>query len=150
MIILWHIRFLLLTLIFISVVFPPDHKGLECTSRLTLLSPLLKVPRMVLLSSLLWWELGTNLRGHGPGEWLSFWLVTSKHFWIWFCEGCCICHYLSWKDSIKPSLLFSNFGCCISKGSPFRLSVYLYSDTFAYGKMNKCMYQYDQTLSRYF
>ena len=33
----------------------------------TLLSPLLKVPRMVLLSSLLWSELGTNLRGHGPG-----------------------------------------------------------------------------------
>ena len=23
---------------------------------------------------------------------------------------------LSWTDSIKPSLLFSNFGCCISKG----------------------------------
>ena len=34
----------------------------------TLLSPLLKVPRMVLLSSLLWCELGTNLPG--PGEWL--------------------------------------------------------------------------------
>ena len=38
------------------------------------------------------------------------------------CERCCICHYLSRTDSIKPSLLFSNFGCCISKGSPFRLS----------------------------
>ena len=34
-------------------------------------------------------------------------------------EGCRICHYLSWTDSIKPSLLFSNFGCCISKGSFF-------------------------------
>ena len=32
-----------------------------------------------------------------------------------------ICHYLSWTDSIKPSLLFSNFGCCVSKGSLFRL-----------------------------
>ena len=44
----------------------------------TLLSPLLKVPRMVLLSSLLWWELGTSLPGPGPGpgEWLSFWRVT--------------------------------------------------------------------------
>ena len=50
----------------------------------TLLSPLLKVLRMVLLSSLLWWELGTNLPGHGPGEWLSFWRVTSKHFWFWY------------------------------------------------------------------
>ena len=28
----------------------------------------------VKLSSLLWWELGTNL----PGEWLSFWHVTSR------------------------------------------------------------------------
>ena len=36
-------------------------------------------------------------------------------------EGCHICYYLSWTDSIKPGLLFSNFGCCISKGSPFRL-----------------------------
>ena len=30
-------------------------------------------------------------------------------------------HCLSFYFSIKPSLLFSNFGCCISKGSPFRL-----------------------------
>ena len=49
-----------------------------------LFSPLLKVPRMVLLSSLLWWELGTSLPVHGPGEWLSFWRVTSKQFWFWF------------------------------------------------------------------
>ena len=34
---------------------------------------------MVLLSSLLWWELGTSLPGHGPGEWLSFWRVTSNN-----------------------------------------------------------------------
>ena len=34
-------------------------------------------------------------------------------------EGCCICHYLSWNDAIKPRLLFSSFGCCISKGSFF-------------------------------
>ena len=45
----------------------------------TLLSPLLKVPRMALLRSLLWWELGTSLPGHGPGEWLSFWRVTSNN-----------------------------------------------------------------------
>ena len=44
---------------------------------------LLKVPRMVLLSSLLWWELGTSLPGHGPCEWLSFWRVTSKQVWFW-------------------------------------------------------------------
>ena len=45
----------------------------------TLLSPLLKVPRMVLLSLLLWWDLRTSLPGHGPGEWLSFWCVTSNN-----------------------------------------------------------------------
>ena len=50
----------------------------------TLSSPLLKVSRMVLLSSLLWWELGTSLPGYSPGEWLSFWCVTSKQFWFWF------------------------------------------------------------------
>ena len=44
------------------------------------------------------------------------------------CEGCRICHYLSWTDSIKPSLLFSNFGCCISKGSLFRLFTMLHKD----------------------
>ena len=32
-------------------------------------------------------------------------------------EECRICHYLLWIDSVKPSLLFSNFGCWISKGS---------------------------------
>ena len=36
-------------------------------------------------------------------------------------ERYCICQYLSWKVSVKSSLLFSNFGCCICKGSPFRL-----------------------------
>ena len=36
---------------------------------------------MVLLSSLLWWELGTSLSG--PREWLSFWRVTNKQFWFW-------------------------------------------------------------------
>ena len=35
----------------------------------------------MLLSSLLWWELGTSVPGPGPGEWLSFWRVTSKQFW---------------------------------------------------------------------
>ena len=30
-------------------------------------------------------------------------------------------HCLSFHFSIKPSLLFSNFGCCISKGNLFRL-----------------------------
>ena len=81
MIILWHIRFPLLTLIFISVTFSSRPLGTGIHFQ-TLLSPLLKVPRMVLLSSLNWSELGTSLPG--PGEWLSFWRVTSKQFWFWF------------------------------------------------------------------
>ena len=35
---------------------------------------------------------------------------------------------------MKPSLLFSNFGCCISKGSLFRLCKCLYvNDEFDVG-----------------
>ena len=39
-------------------------------------------------------------------------------------EGCGICHYLSWTDSIKPSLLISDFRCCIFIGTLFRLLKY--------------------------
>ena len=67
MIILWHIRSPFLTLIFISVAFPPRPLGIGIHFQ-TLLSPLLKGPRMVFLSSLLWWELGTSLPGPGPGS----------------------------------------------------------------------------------
>ena len=35
--------------------------------------------------------------------------------------GCRTCHYLSWTDSVNPSMLFSNFGCCISKGSSLQI-----------------------------
>ena len=44
-------------------------------------SHLLKMQRIVLLSSLLWWELGTNSLITGPGEWLSFRRFTSKLSW---------------------------------------------------------------------
>ena len=39
--------------------------------------------RIVLLSSLPWWELGTNSLITGPGEWLSFRRFTSKLSWSW-------------------------------------------------------------------
>ena len=68
----------LLTLIFINVAFSSRPLGTGMHFQ-TLLSPLLKVSRMVLLSALLWWELGTSLPGHGSGEWLSFWRVTSNN-----------------------------------------------------------------------
>ena len=44
-------------------------------------SHLLKMQRIVLLSSLLWWELGTNSLITGPGEWLSLRRFTSKLSW---------------------------------------------------------------------
>ena len=46
-------------------------------------SHLLKMQRIVLLSSLLWWELGINSLITGPGEWLSFRRFTSKLSWSW-------------------------------------------------------------------
>ena len=58
--------------------FPPDYQGLECPPRL---SHLLKMQRIMLLSSLLWWEPGTNSLITGPGEWLSFRRFTSKLSW---------------------------------------------------------------------
>ena len=65
----------------VSVAFSPRPLGTGMHFQ-TLLSPLLKVPRIVLISSRLWWELGTSLPGPGPGEWMSFWRVTSKQFWF--------------------------------------------------------------------
>ena len=46
-------------------------------------SQLLKMQRIVLLSSLLWWELGTNSLITGPSEWLSFLRFASKLSWSW-------------------------------------------------------------------
>ena len=46
-------------------------------------SHLLKMQRIVLLSSLLWWELGTDSLITGPGEWLSFRRFTSRLSWSW-------------------------------------------------------------------
>ena len=43
----------------------------------------LKMQRIVLLSSLLWWEVGTNSLITGPGEWLSFRCFTNKLSWSW-------------------------------------------------------------------
>ena len=43
----------------------------------------LKMQRIVLLSSLLWWELGTNSLITGPGDWSSFRRFTSKLSWSW-------------------------------------------------------------------
>ena len=79
---LWHFRLRLLIQMFIKVASSPRLSGIGMPS-LILWSHLLKMQRIVLLSSLLWWELVTNSLITGPGEWLSFRRFTSKLPWSW-------------------------------------------------------------------
>ena len=79
---LWHFRLPLLIQIFIKVASSPRLSGIGMHSPI-LWSHLLKMQRTVLLSSLLWWEVGTNSLITGPGEWLSFRRFTSKLSWSW-------------------------------------------------------------------
>ena len=60
----------------------PRLSGIGMPS-LILWSHPLKMQRIVLQSSLLWWELGTSSLITGPGEWLSFRRFTSKLSWSW-------------------------------------------------------------------
>ena len=66
-----------------KVASSPRLSGIGMPSPI-LWSHLLKMQRIVLLSSLLWWELGTNSLITGPGEWLSFRRFTSKLSWSWW------------------------------------------------------------------
>ena len=79
---LWHFRLPLLIQMFIKVASSPRLSGIGMPSAI-LWSHLLKMQRIVLLSSLLWWELGSNSLITGPGEWLLFQCFTSKLFWSW-------------------------------------------------------------------
>ena len=79
---LWHFRLPLPIQLFIKVASSPRLSGIGMPS-LILWSHPLKMQRIVLLSSLLWWELGTNSLITGPGEWLSFRRFTSKLSWSW-------------------------------------------------------------------
>ena len=79
---LWHFRLPLLIQMFIKVASSPRLSGIGMPSPI-LWSHLLKMQRIVLLSSLLWWELGTNSLITGPGEWLSLRRFTSKLSWSW-------------------------------------------------------------------
>ena len=69
---------------FIKVASSPRLSGIGMPSPILWSHPL-KMQRIVLLSSLLWWELGTNSLITGPGEWLSFRRFTSKLSWSWSC-----------------------------------------------------------------
>ena len=74
---LWHFRHPLPIQMFIKVASSPRLSGIEMPSPILWSHPL-KMQRIVLLSSLLWWELGTNSLITGPDEWLSFPCFTSK------------------------------------------------------------------------
>ena len=74
---LWNFRLPLPIQMFIKVVSSPRLSGIGMPSPMLWSHPL-KMQRIVLLSSLLWWELGTNSLITGPGEWLSFRRFTSK------------------------------------------------------------------------
>ena len=79
---LWHFRLPLPIQMFIKVASSPRLSGIGMPSPILWSHPL-KMQRIVLLSSLLWWELGTNSLITGPGEWLSFRRFTSKLSWSW-------------------------------------------------------------------
>ena len=68
--------------ILIKVASSPRLSGIGMPSPILWSHPL-KMQRIVLLSSLLGWELGTNSLITGPGEWLSFRRFTSKLSWSW-------------------------------------------------------------------
>ena len=63
--------------------FFPRLSGIGMPSPI-LWSHLLMMQRIVLLSSFLWWERGTNSLITGPGEWLSFRRFSSKLSWSWY------------------------------------------------------------------
>ena len=79
---LWHFRLPLPVQMFIKVVSSPRLSGIGMPSPILWSHPL-KMQRIVLLYSLLWWELGINSLITGPDEWLSFRRFTSELFWSW-------------------------------------------------------------------
>ena len=79
---LWHFRLPLPIQMFIKVASSPRLSEIGMPSPILWSHPL-KTQRIVLLSSFLWWELGTNSLITGPGEWLSFRRFTSKLSWSW-------------------------------------------------------------------
>ena len=79
---LWHFRLPLPIQMFIKIASSPRLSGIGMPSPILWSHPL-KMQRIVLLSSLLWWELGTNSLITGPGEWLSFRRFSSKLSWSW-------------------------------------------------------------------
>ena len=98
---LWHFRLPLPIQMFIKVASSLRLSGIGMPSPILWSHPL-KMQRIVLLSSLLWWELGTNSLITGPGEWLSFRRFTSKLSWSWSWTALpCGFYILSETDNIS-------------------------------------------------
>ena len=79
---LWHFKLPLPIRMFIKVASSPRLSEIGMPSPILWSHPL-KMQRIVLLSSLLWWELATNSLSTGAGKWLSFRRFTSKLSWSW-------------------------------------------------------------------
>ena len=108
---LWHFRLPLPIQMFIKVASSPRLSGIGMPSPILWSHPL-KMQRIVLLSSLLWWELGTNSLITGPGEWLSFRRLTSKLSWsCWKFFG----YMVQWQQihHTARGLLFVGLPMCI-------------------------------------
>ena len=97
---LWHFRLPLPIQMFIKVASSPRLSGVGMPSPILWPHPL-KMQRIVLLSSLLWWELGTNSLITGPGEWLSFRRFTSKLSWSWSILSCQFSINVSFRLRLK-------------------------------------------------
>ena len=60
-------------------------------------------------------------------------------------KGCRIFQGLSWTVSIKPSLRFSNFGCCISKGFPIQICLEVDVQLYEYSIASFCLVLFKQS-----
>ena len=79
---LWHFKLPLPIRMFIKIASSPRLSEIGMPSPILWSHPL-KMQRIVLLSSLLRWELGTNSLSTCAGKWLSFRRFTSKLSWSW-------------------------------------------------------------------
>ena len=115
---LWHFRLPLPIQMFIKIASSPRLSGIGMPSPILWSHPL-KMQRIVLLSSLLWWELGTNSLITGPGEWLSFRRFTSKLAWSW-----------SWSFVSSPRNSSLNVVFTLSKSNVNLWLITSHTDTF--------------------
>ena len=125
---LWHFRLPLPIQMFTKVASSPRLSGIGMPSPILWSHPL-KMQRIVLLSSLLWWELGTNSLITGPGEWLSFRRFTSKLSWSWSwswpSNGTLA--FLKYKRPVESLFGISNYLNCNASVSWPKSSLYTYT-----------------------